>query len=1115
MAKQVINIGQNANDSTGDALRTAFEKCNNNFSDLYSDDAGDVGSFTNANGTYVSAATVNTAATGAVTTGVIDLSAVDGTSDLTTRFLSKDNTWDVIDRITGSGTVNKIPLFSGSKVLANSVIAQSGTNIGIGTNNPGSDLHIYDSFPRITLQDSDGTNTQGFLDFSGGQLGFNTQNGTSNGEILFQRYNGTTTSESMRITSSGNVGIGTTTASEKLEVAGNVILDADNANIKIKSGVTGTKGDIQWTFNTDSPVPPFASVGIEYDNRTTDGFLIDSGYPITLDTSTYTRFSRNGSEHMRITPTGNVGIGTTTPVQHLSSTETVLHISNSNVASLNLDSTGGDCYVLSSISNGDFRIYNDDTNTSPFVINSAGNVGIGTTTPSNARLDVQTSSNQAIYAITDGGWNGLEFTSDNGTTIGALNAYLGNIYVGTTNGNGGVTGALTINSSGNVGIGTTTPGSYKLNVAGTGYFSNQLTVDGFTNDAGISFREGFTPANVGIRAKAVASSNRDGLELLGHNGIDFSVNNGANVAMRIVGVAGSGIGNIGIGTTAPSAPLSFGKAVYGAPSSEDFFRIKFQDLGGIYNDVGIGQTASGSLGFNTEVAGVTSFNRGTAGEQMRIDSTGNVGIGTTAPADKLSISSSINQIGLDSGDIATYGTLDLGMFTNGAFIGTQAGSNTQSDLLRFGTAGAERMRITSTGNVGIGATASSAKLEVAGNVIIDDAVGRITLDSINGANRVMSTTTGFSAYEDLQFRADNYIFGTGATERMRITSTGSISLSQGTGNSYVGTGAGNLGTSTGTYNSAFGVNSLYSNTTGSNNTANGYESLRANTTGVENTANGYQALFSNTTADYNTAIGFAALYFNTTGSNNTANGYRALFSNTTGSLNTANGRLALYSNTTGLGNNAFGINSLYSNTTGDFNIANGYQALFSSTTAVNNTANGVNSLYSNTTGSQNTASGRDALYSNTTGNNNAGIGYNAQATSATANNEITLGNSSITVLRCNTQTISSLSDIRDKKNIKKLRGAEAFIKELKPVSFVWNQRDGGRVDINDNGFIAQDLIEAQEKSGHKIPNLVLKNNPEKLEAAYGAMLPTIVFALQSALKQIDLLKTEIETLKNR
>ena len=52
-------------------------------------------SFTNANGTYVSASTVNSNATGAVTMGTIDLSAVDGTSGTGTRFLSKDNTWDV------------------------------------------------------------------------------------------------------------------------------------------------------------------------------------------------------------------------------------------------------------------------------------------------------------------------------------------------------------------------------------------------------------------------------------------------------------------------------------------------------------------------------------------------------------------------------------------------------------------------------------------------------------------------------------------------------------------------------------------------------------------------------------------------------------------------------------------------------------------------------------------------------------------------------------------------------------------------------------------------------------------------------------------------------------
>jgi len=53
MAKQVIGIGSAANDGTGDPLRTAFDKINDNFTELYSDDAGDVNSVNGATGTVV------------------------------------------------------------------------------------------------------------------------------------------------------------------------------------------------------------------------------------------------------------------------------------------------------------------------------------------------------------------------------------------------------------------------------------------------------------------------------------------------------------------------------------------------------------------------------------------------------------------------------------------------------------------------------------------------------------------------------------------------------------------------------------------------------------------------------------------------------------------------------------------------------------------------------------------------------------------------------------------------------------------------------------------------------------------------------------------------------
>lgn len=66
MAKQTVNIGSAANDGTGDPLRTAFDKINDNFDELYSDDLGDVGSIT------ATAPISRDQATGAVTISLDD-----------------------------------------------------------------------------------------------------------------------------------------------------------------------------------------------------------------------------------------------------------------------------------------------------------------------------------------------------------------------------------------------------------------------------------------------------------------------------------------------------------------------------------------------------------------------------------------------------------------------------------------------------------------------------------------------------------------------------------------------------------------------------------------------------------------------------------------------------------------------------------------------------------------------------------------------------------------------------------------------------------------------------------------------------------------------------------
>ncbi len=152
-----------------------------------------------------------------------------------------------------------------------------------------------------------------------------------------------------------------------------------------------------------------------------------------------------------------------------------------------------------------------------------------------------------------------------------------------------------------------------------------------------------------------------------------------------------------------------------------------------------------------------------------------------------------------------------------------------------------------------------------------------------------------------------------------------------------------------------------------------------------------------------------------------------------------------------------------------------------------------------------------------TGNNNIVIGSGATPSNINGvNNEITLGNSSNNVLRCQATTITSLSDERDKKEIQELPVGLEFIEKLKPVKFVWNDRDeNGKHDVEDFGFIAQDLKATQEESEASYLNLVYESNPEKLEASYGKLLPVLVKAIQEMSSEIKLLKEEILTLKTK
>ena len=95
-------------------------------------------------------------------------------------------------------------------------------NIGIGTDTPLTDLHVFDTFPRITLEDSDNSNDRSFLDQENGLLSLTARNGSNYGNIALRTWNGSSGVYNMYIRNDGNVGIGTTSPSTKLEVFGTV-----------------------------------------------------------------------------------------------------------------------------------------------------------------------------------------------------------------------------------------------------------------------------------------------------------------------------------------------------------------------------------------------------------------------------------------------------------------------------------------------------------------------------------------------------------------------------------------------------------------------------------------------------------------------------------------------------------------------------------------------------------------------------------------------------------------------------------------------------------------------------------------------------------------------------
>ncbi|CAL2086400.1 hypothetical protein [Tenacibaculum sp. 190524A05c] len=284
--------------------------------------------------------------------------------------------------------------------------------------------------------------------------------------------------------------------------------------------------------------------------------------------------------------------------------------------------------------------------------------------------------------------------------------------------------------NGNVGIGTTGP-TQKLQISGTDLdrvlLSNQ-EVNYSKSSPKLSFF-GFTYGSQitgpSLQKINTASYGRGRLAFFQHGGEDYTSET------EVMSIDYNG--NVGIGATSPKSKLDLG-GNYSNPSTYPN-KITLWS-GGANNYFGFG-VSEADLDYFSQFNHrfYTGYNGSPGVERMVIASNGNVGIGTTAPSEKLEVNGNIylkgtlsfegnlgNRLGTGStltlydNDVNRRNRIILGADENGSYLKSTYG-NGGTDAISFRDSGNNQvLKISESGNIGIGTPTPSSKLEVVGNI---------------------------------------------------------------------------------------------------------------------------------------------------------------------------------------------------------------------------------------------------------------------------------------------------------------------------------------------------------------------------------------------------------------